>query len=164
MQFENLTPILRSWDLERSLRFHIDRPGFACDRFSEEWGWAASSHGAIALMLAAPNAHDAATHSAFTGSLYLRTADEDALWSAQAGKVDVVYPPQDFDQDMRELPIRDDSGSTCCSSLSRCAIERSAGEPQRKSWHRSRAATTGGRVDVTRALIDNALFYKSIIT
>lgn len=109
MQFENLTPMLRTWDLQRSLRFYVDTLGFACDRFSEEWGWAALSHGAVTLMLAAPNAHDGAMRPAFTGSLYLRTDDVDTLWSALADKVEVVYAPQDFDYGMREFAIHDDS-------------------------------------------------------
>ena len=110
MQLESLTPMLRTWDLQRSLQFYVGTLGFACDRFSEEWGWAALSHGAVALMLATPDRHGAATLSAFTGSLYFRTDDVDALWFSLLGRVDVVYAPEDFAYGMREFAIRDDSG------------------------------------------------------
>ena len=102
--------MLRTWNLQRSLRFYVDTLGFSCDRFSDEWGWAALNHGEVALMLATPNEHDGATRPAFTRSLYLRTDDVDTLWTALAGKAEVVYPPQDFDYGMREFAIRDDSG------------------------------------------------------
>lgn len=110
MMIEALTPMLRTWDLAGSLAFYTGVLGFHCDTHSEEWGWATLSRDGFELMFAAPTAHDAAAAAAFTGSLYLRVDDVDAIWASLQGRARVCYGIEDFDYGMREFAVYDNNG------------------------------------------------------
>jgi uncharacterized glyoxalase superfamily protein PhnB len=110
MKLQALTPMLRTWDLPRSIAFYTEVLGFECERASEEWGWASLRRDAAAIMLARPDAHAGDTAPAFTGSLYLKTDDVDALWARLRDRVRVCYPIESFDYGMREFAIYDNNG------------------------------------------------------
>ena len=111
MQFKNLSPILTTEDMDRSVRFYVDVLGFTCGRQTP--GYSNLYRDAVRIMLAAPNAHQEWNGPRFTGQLYigLETAEEvDALWAKVKDRAEVIYPVDDFEYGMREFGIRDDSG------------------------------------------------------
>ena len=110
MTLKELTPMLRTWDLRASLAFYTEVLGFQCDNFSDEWGWASLSLGAVRVMLARPNQHEGATTPAFTGSLYFRTDDVEELWQRLKDKARVCYEVETFEYGMREFAIYDNNG------------------------------------------------------
>ena len=111
MTLKNLAPVLATDDMDRSVRFYVERLGFTCGMQTP--GYSNLHRDAVRIMLAAPNAHGEWKGPSFTGQLYigLETADEvDALWAAVKDRVEVTYAVDDFDYGMREFGIRDDSG------------------------------------------------------
>jgi len=111
MPLHNLTPILTTDDMERSVRFYVENLGFACGVRTP--GYSNLSRDSVRIILAAPNAHTTWKGPMFTGQLYvgLESADDvDALWSDVKERVEVVYAVNDFDYGMREFGIRDDNG------------------------------------------------------
>ena len=105
-----LTPMLRTWELQASIRFYTQVLGFHCDALDEDQGWAALSWGSASLMLSGPNAHEGDKQPAFTGSLYLRTDDVDALWRQVKEAARVCYHLENFGYGMREFAIYDNNG------------------------------------------------------
>jgi len=61
-------------------------------------------------MICLPNAHEPPSKPTFTGSLYFRSNDVDALWDTLKDKATVVYPIENFFYGMREFAIRDNNG------------------------------------------------------
>ncbi|HEX4954069.1 MAG TPA: VOC family protein [Thermoanaerobaculia bacterium] len=110
MKLEALTPMLRTWDLPGTLAFYRDVLGFTCNAASEEWGWASLARDSVEIMLASPNQHVGDTAPAFTGSLYFRTDDVEALWRELRDRARVCYPLETFDYGMREFAIYDPNG------------------------------------------------------
>ena len=110
MKLQALTPMLRTWDLPGSIAFYTEVLGFECERASEEWGWASLRRDDAAIMLAGPDLHAGDTAPAFTGSLYLKTDDVNALWERLKDRVRICYPIETFDYGMREFAIYDNNG------------------------------------------------------
>jgi uncharacterized glyoxalase superfamily protein PhnB len=110
MKLEAITPLLRTHDLTGSVRFYETVLGFACDALDEDAGWASVSRDHVTIMLASPNVHEPFDKPAFTGSLYVRCDDVDALWSRVKDAARVCYPVEDFDYGMREFAIYDNDG------------------------------------------------------
>jgi len=110
MTFEALTPMLRTKDLKGSVEFYTRLLGFECGALSEDWGWASLSRDGVTLMLALPNAHEPFERPSFTGSLYIRCDDVDAMWEQVKDRAKVCYPLEDFEYGMREFAIYDDNG------------------------------------------------------
>jgi uncharacterized glyoxalase superfamily protein PhnB len=110
MRLQALTPILRSWDLPGSVAFYTEVLGFRCDSLSDEWGWASLRRDDVKIMLAGPNRHENDVAPGFTGSLYFRTDDADALWQLLKDKTRVCYAIENFDYGMREFAIYDNNG------------------------------------------------------
>ncbi len=102
--------MLRTKDVNGTIAFYTGVLGFTCDAFSEEWGWANLSRDGVSLMLATPNAHEEFVAPVFTGSLYFRCDDVNALWTQLADKARVCYPVEDFEYGMREFAIFDNNG------------------------------------------------------
>ena len=105
--------MLRTRDLDASIAFYVDRLGFALQRRSDADGWASLRRDGVELMLATPNAHAGDAEPAFTGSLYFRLDDADAvdrLWASLQGQARACYPPETFHYGMREFAIFDDNG------------------------------------------------------
>ena len=110
MKIESVTPMLRTWDLEATVAFYNEVLGFDCEGLEPEWGWATISCGGFQVMFAGPNEHEGDVEPAFTGSIYFRVSDVDDMWSMVEGRVQVCYPPEDFDYGMREFAIYDNNG------------------------------------------------------
>jgi uncharacterized glyoxalase superfamily protein PhnB len=110
MTLDALTPMLRTWDLHPAIAFYVEVLGFACERLSEEWGWAALARDGVRLMLARPHAHTSETAPAFTGSLYFRTDDVEGWWRRVQDRARVCYPIESFPYGMREFAIYDADG------------------------------------------------------
>jgi len=81
MQFESLTPMLRTWHIPATIDFYSRALGFTCDAGDAESGWASFRCNGVSLMLSNPNSHEEDTSPSFTGSLYFRVKDVDSLWS-----------------------------------------------------------------------------------
>lgn len=110
MKFEAITPMLRTKDLKGSVEFYTRLLGFECGALSEEWGWASLNRDGVTIMLALPNAHEPFERPSFTGSLYIRCDDVDAMWRQVKDQAKVCYPVEDFEYGMREFAIYDNSG------------------------------------------------------
>ncbi|HKV10604.1 MAG TPA: VOC family protein [Thermoanaerobaculia bacterium] len=110
MKLHDLTPMLRTKDLQGSVDFYVQVLGFTCEALDQDWGWASLQRDEVAIMLALPNAHQPFDKPAFTGSLYIKTDDVDALWQQVKDKAEVCYPVEDFDYGMREFAIFDNNG------------------------------------------------------
>ena len=105
--------MLRTPDLGRAIAFYVERLGFSLQRRSDADGWASLQRDGIELMFSTHNAHAGDTAPAFTGSLYFRLDDADAvdrLWASLQGKVRTCYPPDTFLYCMREFGLFDDDG------------------------------------------------------
>lgn len=110
MQVQNLTPMLRTWDLSASIEFYSRVLGFECTGHDPEVGWASMSCGPVTVMLSGPNTHEDDAAPAFTGSLYFRVRDVDELWSRLRNQARVCYPIETFNYGMREFAIYDNNG------------------------------------------------------
>jgi uncharacterized glyoxalase superfamily protein PhnB len=111
MQFEQLTPMLRTRDLAGTLAFYQDVLGFTCDASSEEWGWASLSRDGVNIMVALPYAHEPSDRPVFTGSFYLRVSENvEALSNDLKDRARVCYELETFDYGMREFAIYDNNG------------------------------------------------------
>ncbi|MGH7613983.1 MAG: bleomycin resistance protein [Gemmatimonadales bacterium] len=110
MTFDNLTPMLRTWDLPGSIEFYRRVLGFECKAHDPEWGWASLTCGSVTLMFSGPNEHEGDKAPAFTGSLYFRVGDVDSLWLRLKDQARVAYPIETFEYRMREFAIYDNNG------------------------------------------------------
>ncbi len=108
MEIQALTPMLRTWDIAASIEFYTAILGFALETQSEDW--VSLRHGEIRIMLSGPNYHEGDTKPAFTGSLYFRIDDADALWASVKDRAKVCYPIETFSYGMREFAIYDNNG------------------------------------------------------
>jgi uncharacterized glyoxalase superfamily protein PhnB len=111
MALKALTPVLRTDNMDRSVRFYVDVLGFTCDMQTPEYSDLYRDE--VRIILAAPNAHEEWKGPIFTGQLYidLETADEvDALWAKVSDRAQVIYAVDDFHYGAHEFGIRDDNG------------------------------------------------------
>ncbi len=108
MKFTGLVPLLRTHDLPATVAFYRDVLGMECVAHMDDW--AALAQDDVEIMVATPNAHQPFENASFTGSLYFRCEDVDAMWNKLKAKVSVVYPLENFDYGMREFAIRDNNG------------------------------------------------------
>jgi len=100
--------LLRTHDLQATIAFYRDLLGMECVAQTEDW--AALAKDQLEIMVATPNAHEPFDKAVFTGSLYIRCEDADAVWNQLKTKASVVYPLEDFEYGMREFAIRDNNG------------------------------------------------------
>lgn len=110
MKLEGLTPMLRTIELRETVAFYENVLGFRCETLSEDWGWASLRRDGVEIMIARPNDHEPFERPAFTGSLYFRTDDVDALWLRVKDSARVCYPLEDFEYGMREFAVYDNNG------------------------------------------------------
>jgi uncharacterized glyoxalase superfamily protein PhnB len=110
MKLKELTPMLRTWDLEGTVAFYTEVLGFACRGLSAEEGWASVARDGVEIMLTGPNEQEGDEEPVFTGSLYFRVDDVDGFWSGLQDRADVCYPIETFDYGMREFGIYDPNG------------------------------------------------------
>ena len=108
MKLNHLAPMLTVMSMDETIEFYRDLLGFACvNRIN---GWATLLNYDVEIMIALPNAHVPFEKPQFTGSLYMKLDDVDALWQRVKDNVTVVYPIENFYYGMREFAIRDNSG------------------------------------------------------
>lgn len=110
MKLTDLRPMLWTENLSETVDFYVGVLGFTCDEINEDWGWAALSKDAVALMFARPNAHTPFEKPIFTGSFYLNTTDVDALWLELKDKTKICYAIDNFEHGMREFAVYDNNG------------------------------------------------------
>lgn len=110
MRLEALTPMLRTWDLPGSIAFYTQVLAFRCDSHSDDWGWASLRRDDVKMMLSGPNQHEGDIAPGFTGSLYFRTDDVDAVWQLLKDRTRVCYAIETFAYGMREFAIYDNNG------------------------------------------------------
>ena len=108
MKIETVVPMLTVPEILPAVTFYRDVLGFGCANQME--AWACVSKDGVEVMFALPNAHLPFDKPQFTGSLYFRCEDVDAMWEQVKSKTDVVYPIETFDYGMREFAIRDNNG------------------------------------------------------
>lgn len=110
MDLQQLIPMLRTPDVEGSVAFYTGVLGFECLARSEDGTWASVGRGPVTLMLSGLNQHEGDQRPVFTGSLYFRTGDVNALWERLKGKARISYPIESFDYGMREFGLHDNNG------------------------------------------------------
>lgn len=110
MTLKTLRPMLWTADVRATVDFYVERLGFTCGEFREEWGWAAVHRDEVEIMVSRPPEHVAFEGPVFTGALYIVTDRVDALWAEVQGKARICYPLDDFFYGMREFAIYDNNG------------------------------------------------------
>ncbi|WP_396145796.1 VOC family protein [Flavobacterium sp.] len=109
MKFQPIVPMIWTKELHKTVDFYCDILGFACGKYSEDWGWAAVHKDDCEIMIAKPNEHTTFERPYFSGTFYIKTDDVDALWNQIKDKVKIAYEIEDFDWDMREFAIYDNN-------------------------------------------------------
>lgn len=109
-RFQSMRPMLRTKDLQGTIRFYTELLGFTCDAFSKADGWASLSRDGVELMVASPNEHVPFDVAQFTGSFYFNVDDVALLWTSVKDRAKVGYPMEDFHYGMREFAIYDNNG------------------------------------------------------
>lgn len=99
-------------NLAQTIEFYTEFLGFECrGRYPEENPcWASLCSGAAEIAFNTSNAETNFEKPTLTGSIYLTVENIDELWQKLKGKVEIVYPLDDFDYGMREFGIRDCNG------------------------------------------------------
>ncbi|MBP1991609.1 VOC family protein [Paenibacillus eucommiae] len=110
MKFLRLSPMLRTTKLKETIAFYTDILGFACESYSEDWGWASLRHDQVVIMVSLPNEHIPFDRPDFTGSLYIEMDDVDRFWEQIKGKASICYPIENFEYGKREFAIYDNNG------------------------------------------------------
>jgi len=110
MKFQSCIPMLWTAELEATIEFYTKILGFTCGEYNEAWGWAALHRDGCEIMLAKPNAHTPFDKPSFTGSLYIKTTEVEALWYQLNDKTTVVYELETFEWGMKEFAIYDNNG------------------------------------------------------
>lgn len=112
MKLQDVSPILRTRDLHRSVEFYTGLLGFECDAICEQWHWASVKRDGVTVMFSqpGPDDEDGFDGPVFTGSLYFYPDDVDVAWNQLRDKVRVSYPIEDFSYGMREFGIYDNNG------------------------------------------------------
>lgn len=108
MKLLNLTRMVTVAAIEPAVAFYRDLLGFTIVTSAERW--AAVARDGVEVMFAQPNAHIPFDAPQFTGSLYFRVDDVEALWAQLKDRAHVEYALETFDYGMREFAIRDNSG------------------------------------------------------
>lgn len=108
MKLEVVVPMLTVTDLDATIAYYRDALGFECLERME--GWAVVQRNGIEVMFSLPNRHVPFEKPIFTGSLYFRLDDVDALWLELKDKTKIVYPIETFDYGMREFAVLDNNG------------------------------------------------------
>lgn len=109
LKAKTLVPLLRTVELDKTIKFYTSVLGFVCVNHNTEWGWATLSLGEIEVMFALPNDHAPFERPDFTGSFYIRVENIEGWWKKMKSRAEVVYPLDEFDYGMREFAIYDNN-------------------------------------------------------
>ncbi len=107
MQIKHLTPMLATHNLRETIEFYENNLGFECRGFypdKENPCWASLWNGTVEIAFSVPEGDKEILMS---GSIYLHVNE---FWEALKDKVEITYPPNNFDYGMREFGIKDCNG------------------------------------------------------
>lgn len=110
MQIKYLTPMLATHNLKETIEFYENNLGFECRGFypeKENACWASLWNGNVEIAFSVPE-ND--REISMSGSIYLHVEKVDELWEVLKDKVEIAYPPNNFDYGMREFGIKDCNG------------------------------------------------------
>ena len=110
MAIEKIIPMLYTKEMQATIDFYTNVPGFTCNNYQPGNGWASLQWDNVEIMLALPNEHMPFDKPAFTGSFYFRTDNVDELWERFKNKTRVCYEIENFEYGMREFAIYDNNG------------------------------------------------------
>lgn len=110
MQFNTLTPMLWTADIQATMQFYTATLGFTTITYNEEWGWAHLQRGNCSIMFSRPNDHEPFDKLQCTGSFYFAVTGIDELWERLKNTPYVYYSLEDFAYGMREFAIKDNNG------------------------------------------------------
>jgi catechol 2,3-dioxygenase-like lactoylglutathione lyase family enzyme len=108
-----LTPMLRTADLAKTIEFYTSVLGFRCESSWPEGTptWCSLNRDAATIMFFSDNEHDEAAPR-MTGVLYIRTDDVLALHARLKDQVKVLWGPEVFHYGMHEFAIEECNGYT----------------------------------------------------
>jgi uncharacterized glyoxalase superfamily protein PhnB len=106
MAFRSLTPMLQTFDMQRTIAWYGDVLGFQCARRLGD-DWCRLEQGGVSLMFMR-NDHLGEPHA--TATQYIYVDDVTALWTALKDRVAAEWGPEDMPYGMREFAIRDPNG------------------------------------------------------
>ncbi|MDQ4121360.1 MAG: VOC family protein [Acidobacteriota bacterium] len=113
MRLLNLTPVLETKDVKRTIEFYVEVLGFKQAGVipnKENPTWTTLYKDSVYIMFARRNEHSTIPRPLMSGSLYLYTDNVDQLWNELKDKAEIEYPIENFDYGMREFAIRDCNG------------------------------------------------------
>jgi uncharacterized glyoxalase superfamily protein PhnB len=113
MKIKGILPMLETENLRQTIEFYTENLGFECRGAypdAENPCWASLWNGDFEIAFSLPNAHKEFQKPLLTGSIYLYVENVEEFWQRLKDKVEIVYPPEDFDYGMREFGIRDCNG------------------------------------------------------
>lgn len=113
MKIKGLVPMLATEDLAKTIKFYRENLDFECRGVypdEENPCWASLWNGEVEIAFSTPDNHTNFEKPALTGSLYFHVESIEDFWRKLKDKVEIIYPPQDFDYGMREFGIRDCNG------------------------------------------------------
>lgn len=113
IRLTELTPMLKTADIARTIEFYTTVLGFRCESSWPEGSptWCSLSRDAATIMFFSENAHEDSSPR-MTGVLYIRTDDVLALHALLKDKVKVLWGPEVFHYGMHEFAIEECNGYT----------------------------------------------------
>jgi catechol 2,3-dioxygenase-like lactoylglutathione lyase family enzyme len=105
-----VVPMLSTSAIDETVAFYVAVLDFAGAGRSDDGGWVCLRRDGVEVILARPNAHVPFDRPTFTGSLYFRTDDVEALWARVKAVARVCYPLETFAYGVREFAIYDNNG------------------------------------------------------
>lgn len=110
-KMQHIRPMIWTEEVAATVAFYVEKLGFICDEFIEEWQWASLHNHEATLMIAKPNLHTPFSKPHFTGSFYINVQNIDELYAQlKEKKCEFVYEIENFSWDMREFAIYDNNG------------------------------------------------------
>ncbi len=113
MKFKVITPLMETTNLQETISFYTSVLGFTVRNTFEHEGlvvWCSLYKDAVDIMFSLPNKEMNYGRILLSGSLYIYLDDVDEYWEKIKDKVAVVYPPENFEYEMREFAIKDNNG------------------------------------------------------
>ena len=113
MKFQAITPLMETKDLQATISFYTEILGFTLRGTFEHEGttiWCRLCKDSVHIMFSLPNTEMNYGQILLTGSLYIYLDGVDEFWEKIKDKVEVVYPPENFEYQMREFAVKDNNG------------------------------------------------------
>jgi uncharacterized glyoxalase superfamily protein PhnB len=113
MKFKVITPLMETKDLQETISFYKEILGFTLAGTFDHDGktiWCRLYRDKVDIMFSLPNIEMNYGRILLSGSLYIYIDSVDEFWETIKDKVEVVYPPENFEYGMREFAIKDNNG------------------------------------------------------